>query len=482
MATAKNKLPTFGTNASVDSSIVNGSSELANTGFQANTIIRSAQVNTYLKILMNNINGLIDAIYNEGAAQGEISGTSSSEDVKNYITAGLSKIIAGTKVDSAVHADEATNVDAITNNDDGDNANVKFSIGEQNFSKTVNNVAHATNAEKLDSVNIGSATQPVYFDADGKPTAITGDIGNGTTGNAASATKLQTARKISLTGDATGEVNFDGTEDVTITADVISTANVDSITNNDGGDNANVNFNIGDKNFTKTVNNVAHATNADNATNATNATTASKLGTDAGTINNPVYFKNGVPVAITGIDKSTKLVYTATPPGLQQNPTFDDIFYFNTIATDYAPIAQRAAKLTLRNSGIGGIITYGDANVGNAKTPVYFEDGVPKVCTTENYDVMTYDETPSVTLSGLTTNNVNAGVRVTLNKGLSFGSVYVAQMYTGSNGVFGILVVTAQDGRSGYFFGHNATTNTQVTGTVRLLGSKTPIVALKPTN
>lgn len=195
--------------------------------------------------------------------------------------------------------------------------------------------------------------------------------------NAASATKLQTARTISLTGDATGSVSFDGTTDVTITADVISTANVDDITNNDSEDNANVNFNIGNKNFTKTVNNVTHATNADNATNATNATTASKLGTNAGSTNNPVYFSNGVPVAITGIDKSTKLVFT-TASGLQQNPSFDDIFYFNTLAADYAPIAQRAAKLTLRDSGIGGIVTYGDANVGNASTPVYFEDGIPK--------------------------------------------------------------------------------------------------------
>lgn len=116
MATAKNKLPIFGTNASVDSSIVNGTSELANTGFQANTIIRSAQVNTYLKVLMNNVNGLIDAIYNAGASQGEISATSSSDDVKNYITAGLSKIIAGTKVDDATHADEATNSDTCNGN------------------------------------------------------------------------------------------------------------------------------------------------------------------------------------------------------------------------------------------------------------------------------------------------------------------------------------------------------------------------------
>lgn len=303
--------------------------------------------------------------------------------------------------------------------------------------------------------------------------------------NAASATKLQNARTISLTGDATGSVSFDGTTDVTITADVASTANVDSLTNNDSEDNANVNFSIGNKNFTKTVNNVAHATNADNATNATNATTASKLGTDAGSTNTPVYFSGGIPVAITGIDKSTKIIYQESPQGFQTNPKLTDIFYFNTLENDFAPIAQRAAKLTLQDSRpVGGtsIITYGDANVGSVTQPVYFVGGIPKTCTTKSCDVMTYKENTGVRLSGLTMNSVNAGVRVTIGSGLSFGSVYVVQLFAGATGVFGILVVTAQNGLSGYFFGYNATANTEAVVTAKLLGNETSIVALEPTN
>ena len=42
---------------------------------------------------------------------------------------------------------------------------------------------------------------------------------------------------------------------------------------------------------------VKYATSAGSATKATSATTASKLGTDAGSATQPVYFSNGIPVA-----------------------------------------------------------------------------------------------------------------------------------------------------------------------------------------
>lgn len=195
MATAKNKLPTFGTNASVDSSIVNGTSELANTGFQANTIIRSAQVNTYLKVLMNNVNGLIDAIYNAGASQGEISATSSSDDVKNYITAGLSKIIAGTKVDNAIHADEATNADEATKLETARTISLTGdATGEVSFDGTDNAeiTVDVAKSAALDSTNVGDATHPVYFNDTGKPVVCSDTIANNISGNAASANKLNT--------------------------------------------------------------------------------------------------------------------------------------------------------------------------------------------------------------------------------------------------------------------------------------------------
>ena len=66
------------------------------------------------------------------------------------------------------------------------------------------------------TTSAGSTTQPIYFSG-GKPVAITGSIANNTTGNAATATKLATARTISLTGSVTGSGSFDGSGNLSIT-------------------------------------------------------------------------------------------------------------------------------------------------------------------------------------------------------------------------------------------------------------------------
>lgn len=55
-----------------------------------------------------------------------------------------------------------------------------------------------------------------------------------TTGNAASATKLQTARTISMGGDLTGSANFDGSANITITASVSDDSHNHVIGNVDG--------------------------------------------------------------------------------------------------------------------------------------------------------------------------------------------------------------------------------------------------------
>lgn len=64
--------------------------------------------------------------------------------------------------------------------------------------------------------------------------SLESEIDSDTTGNAATATALQTARTISLGGDLSGSALFDGTGDITITASVDSNAGVDSIGNTDG--------------------------------------------------------------------------------------------------------------------------------------------------------------------------------------------------------------------------------------------------------
>ncbi len=50
--------------------------------------------------------------------------------------------------------------------------------------------------------------------------AVTGDVTGNVSGNSGTATKLATARTISLSGDATGSVSFDGSADATITVAV----------------------------------------------------------------------------------------------------------------------------------------------------------------------------------------------------------------------------------------------------------------------
>lgn len=69
---------------------------------------------------------------------------------------------------------------------------------------------NATSANKLNT-NAGSTSQPIYF-SNGVPVAITGTLGNNISGNAASATKLQTARNFKI---GSTSKSFNGTADVT---------------------------------------------------------------------------------------------------------------------------------------------------------------------------------------------------------------------------------------------------------------------------
>jgi trimeric autotransporter adhesin len=81
----------------------------------------------------------------------------------------------------------------------------------------------------------GTANEVEVSIADGVATiGLPGTINADTTGNAATATALETARTISLGGDLSGSASFDGTQNITINATVDSNAAVDSISNSDG--------------------------------------------------------------------------------------------------------------------------------------------------------------------------------------------------------------------------------------------------------
>ena len=68
---------------------------------------------------------------------------------------------------------------------------------------------------KVGTADVGSATQPIYLYG-GVPTAITGSIANNTTGNAATATALETARTIGLSGVTATAASFDGTANISV--------------------------------------------------------------------------------------------------------------------------------------------------------------------------------------------------------------------------------------------------------------------------
>lgn len=76
----------------------------------------------------------------------------------------------------------------------------------------------AVTAGKLNT-NAGSATKPVYF-GDGIPKQCNDTLTVDISGNAGTADKWKTARKITLTGGVTGNVSIDGSKNVTLTTEV----------------------------------------------------------------------------------------------------------------------------------------------------------------------------------------------------------------------------------------------------------------------
>lgn len=285
MATATtNKLPNFGENATLDSSIVNDTSELKETGFQPNTTIQSSQMNTYIKIAINALRGIVDTLYRSAIEQGNIDANSKAQDWQTYLSEGLNDLIV--TMMSENNAETATKLQTPrTINISGDATGTA-----QSFDGTKNVVipVDVKKAAALDSTNVGDATHPVYFDANGKPVQVNQKIDNdisgsadsmsstnvgsptnpvyfnengvpqatGTTlnksinGNARTATKLATARIIQLIGDVIGQISFDGTENVQInTTSVITNAKqvVDNLGNplTVGSTNVPVYFNNG---------------------------------------------------------------------------------------------------------------------------------------------------------------------------------------------------------------------------------------------
>ncbi|MBR5791398.1 MAG: hypothetical protein IKY40_06720, partial [Phascolarctobacterium sp.] len=134
-------------------------------------------------------------------------------------------------------------------------------------------------------------------------------------GNAGTATKLKNARTITLDGDVSGSVSFDGSDNVTITTTVADDSHNHTIANVD-----NLQANLDAKaplaspalvgtptaptatagtNTTQIATTAFVTTAVANKTSVASATSASKLTSNGGSATQPIYFENGVPKATT---------------------------------------------------------------------------------------------------------------------------------------------------------------------------------------
>lgn len=229
--------------------------------------------------------------------------------------------------------------------------------------RIVLNAAHAdsaTVASKLDS-NAGSSTLPVYFSG-GVPVATGTSLAVSVTGNAATATKLKTARTIGITDDS-GEhagtsISFNGSANKTLK--LPATIGADII--------GNVTGNV-----------TGNATSADKLTVA-----------DTGSATVPTYFSGGVPTACTSLSLNT--TGSAAKWTTARNITISDDDATNSgdpVALDGSSAVTLKLPSTIKATLSGNASSATTAasadklsvNAGDSNTPVYFTGGVPTVCT-----------------------------------------------------------------------------------------------------
>lgn len=163
----------------------------------------------------------------------DISITYSSVDVVVQSSDGTDGTIdsATQTLAGVMSADDKTKLDGIEDGATGDQTASEILT----LLKTVDGSGSELDADLLDGqegayyLNASNINVGMLDDAR-LPDTITSDI----TGNAATATKLETSRTITLTGDVSGDVSFDGSENVSITTIVADDSHNHIIDNIDG--------------------------------------------------------------------------------------------------------------------------------------------------------------------------------------------------------------------------------------------------------
>ena len=134
--TSKNKLPTFADSAeesAFDSTIIDNTSTLKNTGFKPNTTIKSSEMNTYIRMMASALNGIADSF---GSAEAhELKADSDGQEWGNYLISGLKKMF------------------------------------ESNYAGYAKKLVKSTSTpDAIEKLNVGSDSSPIYFE-EGQPTA-----------------------------------------------------------------------------------------------------------------------------------------------------------------------------------------------------------------------------------------------------------------------------------------------------------------------
>lgn len=110
---------------------------------------------------------------------------------------------------------------------------------------------------------------------------------------------------------------------------------------------------------------ITNADYASSAGSATTATTASKLGTNAGSVTQPVYFKDGVPVTTTyALNKTVPAdaKFTDTTYSSLKNPYALTVQTNGTTAATYDGSAAKTVNVTKASIGLGNVENTKDAD------------------------------------------------------------------------------------------------------------------------
>ena len=157
-------------------------------------------------------NGVIHNLATDPAGKaGQIYYNTVDNELK-YYSGGASAWVSLSSVDSEVIEDAVSELLAA-------GSGISLDYVDETGTLTIANTGVTSISGTASEVEVSASVGSITI---GLPSSITVDVTGDLTGNADTATALDTARTISLGGVLSGSVSFDGSQDVTITADIVA--------------------------------------------------------------------------------------------------------------------------------------------------------------------------------------------------------------------------------------------------------------------